>query len=226
MWTRETDIGGPAFAFQATLWTQVLKAGDPAHPDAREALERLIGLYWKPVYFFLRRKGHSVEDSKDLTQAFFARLLERGTLGNADPARGKFRTYLLGALEYFLRDERDRRCAQKRQASFDFATAETHFRPEHTFERDWAFAVLERAFVRLKEERPEQASLAAALRGEAVPYAELAGAMGTTEANVKVLVHRARKRLREILVEELRSTVQDDAQVQAELGDLFRAFSL
>jgi RNA polymerase sigma-70 factor (ECF subfamily) len=223
---RETEMGGSDARFQPTLWSEVLKARDPSTPAAREALDRLIDLYWRPVYFFIRRKAYGVEDAKDLTQGFFTRLLESGTIGRADPARGRFRSYLLGALENFLRDELDRRHARKRERVLDFGVAETQFRPEHSFERDWALLVLERAYVKLRAEHPRDADLLGGLRGASVSYEELARRIGATEGSVKVMVHRARQRMRQLLLNELRATLEDPADGESELADLFRAFSL
>lgn len=200
---RETDLGGPRVNFEPTAWSLVRAAR-----GSRDALDELVRAYWKPAYFFVRRKGYDVEDAKDLTQEFFARLLEKRTLDVADPGRGKFRTFLLTCLENFLRDEHGRRNAKKRKPRFDFVEAETQFRPDQSFERDWATAVLERAFERLKAENP---AAAAAARGKSAD---------------KVAAHRARKRLREILLDELRATVETPADAECELADLFKAFSL
>ncbi|MBI2932904.1 MAG: sigma-70 family RNA polymerase sigma factor [Planctomycetes bacterium] len=222
----ETEMGGPRGAFQPTLWTQVLLARDRDAPEGRDALERLVGLYWRPVYFHVRRLGKDVETAKDLTQEFFARVMERGTLADADPTKGRFRTFLLTVLDRFLCDEHRRERAKRRRPDFDFTSAEAHFRLDQTFERDWAMAVLERGFVRLAARSPHASVLARALRKEAVPYAQLARELETTESNVKVMVHRARRELREILLEELRATVDRPGEEAAELAELFGAFSV
>ncbi|MBI2931542.1 MAG: sigma-70 family RNA polymerase sigma factor [Planctomycetes bacterium] len=158
----ETAIGGAQRGFCPTSWTDVLRAGDPQAPGAAAALERLIGLYWRPVYFFVRRKGRSVEDAKDLTQEFFCRLLERNALARADRGRGKFRTFLLASMEHFLCDDYDRGRVRAQARPFDFAAAEAQFRSDHSFERDWALALLERAFARLESENPRLAEMARA----------------------------------------------------------------
>ena len=186
----------------------------------------LIEIYWKPVYFHIRRKGHDVEDAKDLTQQFFASFMERDALSAVDPAKGKFRTFILASLGHFLCDEYDRRKARKRQPTFDYAAAETQFYDDNTFERDWAMAVLERAFLRLKELAPRQARIVEAQRAGRTRYRDLALELGTAEANVKVLAHRGRIKLREILLDELRMTVSRPGQEREELKALFRAFSL
>lgn len=221
----ETFIGGSRIGFAPTLWTDILVAKDPDHPKSRLAMETLITLYWKPVYFFLRRKGRGVEQAKDLTQEFFARLLERDGLKGVDRTRGKFRSYLLGALSHFLSDEHDRRAARKRTPILDFAKAEPQFHPARSFDVDWALTVLERALARLEQEDPRKARLARAARGERTPYAELATEWGTTLGAVKTLAHEARRRLRELLLQDLRATVARADEAEEELADLFRAFS-
>jgi RNA polymerase sigma-70 factor (ECF subfamily) len=104
----DTAIGGAKRSFQSTLWTVVLAAKDPSSPDRREALQQLIETYWKPVYLFIRRRGNDREASKDLAQGFFTALLERQFLQYVQRDRGKFRTFLLTALEHFMADEHDR----------------------------------------------------------------------------------------------------------------------
>lgn len=222
----ETEIGGQRRAFQRTAWTQILRARDGSTTTVKDVLDHLIELYWKPVYFHIRRKGHDVEDAKDLTQQYFALFMERGALLTVDPSKGKFRTFLLASLEHFLCDEYDRRKAKKRQPNLDFANAEPQFYEDNTFERDWAMVVLDRAFIRLKEQAPREAQVVEAQRAGKTRYRELAMELGTTEANVKVLVHRGRSKLRAILVEELKETVSRPGEEEEELAALFRAFSL
>lgn len=219
----ETKLGGEGKGFAPTLWSRVLAAR-----RSKEALDALVRAYWKPVYFFVRRRGFGIEDAKDLTQGFFASLLERRSLLGVDPSRGRFRSFLLGALEHFLADERDRRGARKRGAPIpreDLDRVESQYRPEHSFDRDWALHVLEQAFVRFEREEPGSADLVRVLRGEKIPYADLARRLATTEGNVKVRVHRARKRLRGILLDVLRETVARPEDAERELRDLFDALS-
>jgi RNA polymerase sigma factor (sigma-70 family) len=222
----ETRIGGARRSFRTTAWTDILQARDGSTTAVKEALDHLIGLYWKPVYFHVRRQGHGVEDAKDLTQQFFLLFVKRKALQTVDPAKGKFRTFLLAALNHFLCDEYDRRTAKKRRPDFDFAEADKQFHEDNTFERDWAITVLERAFLRLKELAPREARVVEAQRSEKTPYRDLAEELGTTEANVKVLAHRGRKKLRALILEELRGTVSQPGQEEEELAALFRAFSL
>jgi RNA polymerase sigma factor (sigma-70 family) len=222
----ETDIGGQQRVFQQTGWTQILQARDGSTTTAKNAMGHLIDLYWKPVYFHIRRKGHDVEDAKDLAQQYFLLFMERGALLSVDPAKGKFRTFILATLDHFLCDEYDRRKAKKRQPNLDFSTAEPQFHEDNNFERDWATVVLDRAFVRLQQLAPREAKVVEAQRTGKTSYQALADDMGTTEANVKVMAHRGRSKLRSLILEELKETVSQPGEEQEELAALFRAFSL
>src|SRR5262245_53975560 len=118
--------------FATTQWSLVLAAGQPGSPGAEEALARLCALYWYPVFAFVRRRGHSADDAQDLTQGFFTRLIEKGVIGDADKSRGRFRSFVLGACQFFLANERDRAFALKRGAgrvplSIDVAAAEGRY---------------------------------------------------------------------------------------------------
>ncbi len=227
----DTSIGGGQRAFVPTLWTVVLKAKE----GGRAALEELIRSYWKPVYFFVRRKEPDVEKAKDLTQAFFCEFLERDFLSGVERERGKFRTFLLTTLTHFLANERERERAQKRgggkpPVSLDFAEAETELgtlpevAPEALFERQWALAVLERAIRGVRAE-PNFEVLSAHLSGGPAPsYQETATRLGITVAAVKDVLYRLRGRLRERVREEIRSYVDGESQVEEEILALFRAF--
>ena len=222
----ETEIGGGQRDFVPTAWTEVLAARDADTTEARAAWDQLVGIYWKPVYFHVRRRGHSVEDAKDLTQGFFAFLIEREALRTVDPAKGRFRSFVRACLDNFLRDDFDRRKAAKRQVKFEFHEATADSGTGQDFERDWALAVLERAFVALREQAPREARVVEAQRAEQKSLAELAQEMGTTEGNAKVLAHRGRKLLKELVLRELRATVSKPGDERDELADLFKAFSL
>src|SRR5688500_2292727 len=118
--------------FETTQWSLVLAAGQGGSATAEQALSKLCALYWYPVFAFVRRKGHSPEDAQDLTQGFFARLIEKGDLGDADRTRGRFRSFLLTACQHYLANEHDRARTQKRgggqtAVSIDFATAERRY---------------------------------------------------------------------------------------------------
>src|SRR4051794_28515308 len=188
--------------FCETRWSVVVAAGRQASPDAREALATLCQVYWYPLYAYVRRHGHAATDAQDLTQEFFARLLEKNSVGAADPAKGKFRSFLLASLKHFLANEWRRADAQKRGGgqvplSLDFQGGETRFtlEPAHEltaeklFERRWALTLLEQTLATLREEfarsgkLPLFEHLKAYLGGDAgtVPYRDLAAALGMTE---------------------------------------------
>ena len=159
----ENKSGGEHFT--RTRWSLVLQAGTASSPDSAEALERLCRAYWPPIYGFLRRRGQSPHDAQDTTQGFFAALLQRNDFAQADQAKGRFRTYLLGALNHFLADQRDKAGAQKRGGgvvpiSLDETDAEggylaepaTEATPERAFDQRWATTLLEQAFGLLRDE--------------------------------------------------------------------------
>jgi RNA polymerase sigma factor (sigma-70 family) len=228
--------------FATTHWTVVLTAGRSETTNATAALEKLCQTYWYPLYGYVRRCGHSPEDAQDLTQAFFARLLEGQWIGRADREKGKFRSFLLSALKYFLADEWDRARAKKRGGGISplplqFDTAETryghepadHTTPEQLYERRWALALLEEVLRRLAQEYTRDgkmnyfAELNPCLVGDraALPYAELAVKLGLSESAVKSIAHRMRLRYRELLREEIANTVDNPAEVDEELQHLF-----
>jgi len=223
---RETEIGGSGGSFQPTAWTQIASARDGETAEARLAWDQLIGVYWKPVYFQVRRGGFGVEDAKDLTQEFFASLVERDALQSVDRARGSFRSFVRACLEHFLSNERDRRGAAKRRGDFDVREAETQFARERDFDHDWAVTVLGRAVAELKRRAPREARAVEARQSGGLDMAQLAGELGTTAANARVLAHRGRRQLKELVLRELRTTVLSPGEERRELADLFKAFSL
>lgn len=229
-------------AFVTTHWSVVVTAGRTDTTRARDALAKLCQTYWFPLYLYVRRRGHSPEDAQDLTQEFFARLLERNWVASADQEKGRFRTFLLTAMNRFLADEWDKARAQKRGGGvpavpLQFDTAETRYgvepadntTPEKSFERRWALTLLEAVLKRLQAEYESQgkADLFAALNpclvGERTtqPYAALATSLGTSEAAVKSAVHRLRQRYRQLLRDEIAHTVDGLAEVDEELRHLF-----
>jgi RNA polymerase sigma-70 factor (ECF subfamily) len=238
-------MGQPIFA--TTRWSMVLSAGrEEESTQCRAALEKLCRTYWYPLYAYVRRRGHSPADSQDFTQEFFARLLETQSLANADPNRGRFRSFLLCAMNRFLIDEWEKGRAQKRGGgsfhfSLDVAMAEQRFdlepadpaAPEKLFDRQWAVSLLEAVLIRLEEEYQghEKKDLFEALKGTLTgssldqPYAELAKALGMSENLVKVSIHRLRKRYRELLQEEIAHTVDSPEEVREEMRYLFQVLS-
>jgi RNA polymerase sigma-70 factor (ECF subfamily) len=234
--------GGGRFA--TTRWSVVLAAGGVDPPRAREAMSALCGQYWFPIYAFARSRGLPPERAEDLTQGFFAHLLEKEALQRVDPERGRFRSFLLASFKNFLSDERTRDAAQKRgggltPVSLDAGAAEHRYAlepahertPERLFERQWALTLIERALSRLRDRytrtgRQDQFDeLRVFLSGEKrpVPYSEVARRLGLTELAVKVAVHRLRKRFRDALRDEIAQTVTSDREIDAELRSLYSA---
>jgi len=219
-----TSMTLPSHGFHTTRWSVVRAAGAAPPTERRAALETLCKSYRPPVLAFVRRRCGDAA-AEDLVQAFFARLLEKDDLRQADPERGRFRAFLLAALQHFLANERERERARKRgggrapasldaqsNAGLEPHTSET---PEREFERAWARAVLARAHERLATEQHEAGKDAlfarlAPLLGqdeERVPHAEIAAACGTSENASRVALHRLRKRLGELVRDEVRETV-------------------
>jgi RNA polymerase sigma factor (sigma-70 family) len=229
-------------AFVTTHWSLVVTAGRNDTVRAPDALAKLCSTCWYPLYAYVRRRGHSFEDAQDLTQEFFARLLERNWLGRADQQKGRFRSFLLSAMNHFLADEWDKARAQKRGGGvtplpLQFDTAETRYThepadsvtPEQNFERRWALTLLDEVLRRLRSEYEQEsrAELFAALHpcliGDrtAQPYAELGEKLGVSEGTVKAAVHRLRQRYRQLLRDEIAQTVAEPGEVDEELHHLF-----
>ena len=212
----ETEIGGDQIRFQPTAWTVVREARD----GSGDALDTLMDTYWKPVYFFIRRRGNDIETSKDLAQGFFANLLERDFLRNVSAEKGRFRTFVLAALQHFLSNERDRAAAKKRGGGWNLQRAEVELAsadptPEEAFRRQWAAETLARAMMSLKAEAsPEDMAL-------------LAGAdrpdLSVTDR--KNRLHRLRLRLRELLREVIRPSVDSEGEVESEIREIHAAIS-
>jgi RNA polymerase sigma factor (sigma-70 family) len=235
-----------AASFAPTRWSLVLLAGRHDTERARAALGKLCATYWYPLYVYARRRGCGPPDAQDLTQAFFARLLERQSLAAADPARGRFRSFILTAMKNFLADEWEKSRSLRRGGgattlSLDWAAAEHHYHlepvdgdsPDKAFDRRWALALLDAALAAVEEEyrQDDAAELFAALRGTLVgeraaqPYAELGARLGLSESAIKVAVHRLRKRYRARLRAEIAQTVATVEEVDEELRHLFRSLA-
>jgi RNA polymerase sigma-70 factor (ECF subfamily) len=203
-------------------------------------------MYWYPLYAYVRRKGHQAAEAQDLTQAFFAELLEKKRFQLADQERGRFRSFLLGSLNNFIANQWRRANTQKRGGgkvllSFDVDAGEARYRhePSHEltaeriFERRWAMTLLEQTILRLSDEyaRSDKTDLFEALKGHlgqgtTTPYREVAERLGMSETAVKVAAHRMRKRCGQILREEISHTVGDPDAVDAELQQLFAAVEI
>jgi RNA polymerase sigma-70 factor (ECF subfamily) len=233
--------------FLSTPWSLIARARDPGAGNARAALAALCELYWYPLYAYVRRRVKSADAALDLTQGFFAHLLEKNALASADRTRGKFRTFLLACCDHYLGDERDRGLARKRGGgraplSLDLRAAEERYRcepadpqtPERLYDRRWALTLLENTFARLEREyaadgRAELYRLlqpALAGRADALAYADVGAALGMTESAVKKAAQRLRERYGQILRELVAATVERPDQVDEEVRDLFAALAL
>lgn len=228
--------------FKTTHWSVVLNAGQRDSPNGSAALARLCQTYWYPVYTFVRRLEHGPEDAQDLTQEFFFRLIEKDYLKALDRETGKFRSFLLVVLKRFLANEWDRANRQKRGGgrqivSLNAEDTELRYRnepvddrtPEKVFDQRWALAVLEQVMNRLQTEMIEagKAELFGGLKaflggeGDGASYSEVAVRLQMNEGALRVAVHRLRRRYREILREEIASTVASPDQIEDEIRHLF-----
>jgi DNA-directed RNA polymerase specialized sigma24 family protein len=236
----------PRFGFHTTSWTLIRAAsGDPT-ADSREALAALCQKYWHPIYAFIRSRGFNREQSQDLTQAFFALLIERNYLLDADPKRGRFRSFLLAALKHFLADEWDRAHALKRgggQApiSIDLEEAEEwhmlaaveQATPENLYERRWALSLLENVMSKLRAEFSDAGKAGEFDRlstflnrdSESVRYDPLAEEMGISSGALRMSVHRMRRRYRSLLRAEIAEIVSGPEEIDEELRFLLSVLS-
>jgi RNA polymerase sigma factor (sigma-70 family) len=224
----------------------VLAAAQGDSPTAAAALAKLCGSYWYPLYAHVRRRGNDSEAARDLTQGFFAQLLAKGSIASADSNRGRFRTFLLAALDNFLHHHHRDANALKRGGgtdviSWDAHSAEEryalepvdHLSPDHEFDRRWALATLETVRGRLRTELSVAGKrelfdlLRPHLFGDmaTVPYAEIAARLQMTTVAVKVTVHRLRRRYGELLREEVAQTLADPADAEPEIRHLIDALS-
>jgi RNA polymerase sigma factor (sigma-70 family) len=231
--------------FATTHWSVVLATADQGSPQSTQALEQLCRTYWYPLYAYVRRRGYSPEDAEHLTQEFFLRLLRKNCLAQVDPSKGKFRSFLLAALNHLLANEWDRTNAVKRGGRVTFLAldlesaeqrlAETSLErsPEQIFERCWALAFLQEVLGRLRVEVVQAGhaahfeELKVFLTGDKPPasYATLADKLGTNEAALRKEVQRLRHRYGELLREEIVRTVASPAEVEDELCHLFTVLS-
>ena len=233
-------VPGRAATFATTHWSVVLAAGQNDGDKAHEALEQLCAAYWYPLYVFARRQGHDATESEDLTQEFFASLLQRNDLAEVGPELGRFRSFLLASFKHLLANEYHRQRTEKRGGlailvSLDREELETRYRlepadavtPETLFERRWALTVLERALQRVREEYEisEKADLFEELKEflsnqKSVPHAAIAAKYGVSVGAVGVTIHRLRKRYAEVLREEISHTVSTPAEIEDEIRHL------
>lgn len=232
--------------FPTTQWGMVLRAGGAPDPDSRASLESLCGAYWYALYAYARSRYGDPEKARDLTQGFFAYLLERDLLGVADPERGTFRAFLKGSFDNFASNERRRERARKRGAGeptvpFDLEEAESRIRemqvdadsPDLAFERHWARTLLGRtlellgAEMRAEGDEERFRALSPFLTGNEgeMPYREVAARLRISEAAVKVAVHRLRRRFGALLRREILQTVPDEGAVDDELRHVLRVLA-
>lgn len=234
------------YDFATTRWSLIAEIGKPSSAESRDALASLCETYWYPLYAYIRRKGHQAAEAQDLTQAFFAELLEKDRFQLADQERGRFRSFLLASLNNFVANQWRHDNAQKRGGgnvtlSIDVEAGEARYRhePSHEltaeriFERRWAMTLLEQTMSRLGDEfaQSDKTDLFEALKGHlgqgtATPYREIADRVEMSETAVKVAAHRMRKRCGQILREEISHTLNDPTAVDAELQQLFAAVEL
>ena len=243
----ETDMGGTDRAVPATLWTVVLKAKDQSSADRLSALGQLIQGYWKPAYLFIRRRGNDVEASKDIVQGFFTALMERNYLQYVDRGKGRFRTFLLTALQHYMADEFDRAKAQKRgggrsAVSIDVAQAELDLpdgavsgtTPEKVYHREWAMEVMGDAMQAVRADFDRASRLAefetlklylTQARPECATYSGAAAALGLSEDEIRTRVRSLRARYREAILQVIRSYTDGEEEAREELRDLLSAFA-
>lgn len=234
-----------AAQFATTHWSAVLAAGDRASSAGAVALEALCRIYWYPLYAFARRYGRSPEDAKDLTQGFFALLIERKLARRADPKAGRFRTFLLHAFTDYLHDCRRREHAAKRGGQYllvpldtraleEYLATDLHDSPELTFDRKWALAIVGEA-TRLLEAEYDQlgkgrlfVALSSYLQGDEVSsgYVEVGRGLGLSPGAVKVAVYRLRQRYRELLRAVIAQTVNDPREIDDEVRHLVRVLTV
>lgn len=227
--------------FTDTRWSVVLTAGEADSPAAMLALETLCETYWFPIYVYVRRQGYRAHDAQDLTQEFFRRIINRNPFARVNPDKGKFRSYLLGAMNHFLADEKDKRRAQKRGAGqifFSLEDAEDKYSnvpscdvtPEQAFDRRWGAVLLEQSLKRLRKQMKAEGKeqlfliLKPYITGEPAPaeYQRVARELSLKDqSRVNILVMRLRRRLGELVRAELAQTVASKAALDEELRHLF-----
>ena len=234
----------PPASFATTHWSLVLAAGQRALPEGEKALASLCQAYWPAVYVFVRRQVADLHDAQDLTQAFFTQLLEKNLVAVAQPERGRFRSFLLAAVQNFLHNERDKQRALKRgggkpvlaldflqgDSRYSFEPADT-LTPERLYERQWALALLAQVMVRLREEyaKAEKEAIFDLLKGflsgagADTSLADIARQLGISANAAKVAAHRLRKRYRDLLRAEVAHTLADPQEIDQEIRALFAA---
>jgi RNA polymerase sigma factor (sigma-70 family) len=233
----ETNLAGGEW-FTTTHWSVVLAAGQTVSPKGEAAMEQLCRTYWYPLYAYVRRQGNPPEDAQDLTQGFFERVMERNCFGQVDRAKGRFRAFLLATLKHFLSDQRDHERAAKRGGgnlplSLDAEKGEERYQlepldpmsPDKLYERRWAYAVLEQARARLRDEfaAAGKSDLYEQLKGfetgenKGLTYAEVGNRLDLSESAIKSAVLRLRQRYGELVRKEIAQTVATVSEIDEEI---------
>lgn len=232
----------PAHWFGTTQWTDLMTARQGGSPEAKAALERLCQTYWYPLYAYVRRSGYSAQDAEDLTQAFFLQIIEKNYLGSVDRRKGKFRSFLLAALNHFLANERDWQQAAKRgggkvliSLDDDQSKEDRYLRepasdltPEKIYESQWAATVLEQGRARLREEYSaegkgpifDRLEIYLAQQPDSGDYEAVATELGMKSGTVAVTVHRLRQRYGEQIRAEIARTVARPEEIEDEMRHL------
>ena len=242
-----SPVGQGARVFATTLWTVVLRAGGPTSDGSAHALEQLCRTYWYPLYSFARRSGVPAHDAEDLTQSFFAYLLEKDAIARANRERGRFRNFLLAAFKNFQANERAHHAAAKRGGgkavlSLDELQAEDRYRheprsdlsPERLYDQKWAASLLDQVMraLRLEYQTLGKGPLFDSLRSviwggrQETGYEALARTAGISEGAFKVAVHRLRARFKECLRQEVAQTVATPGEVDDELRHLLSSLGV
>jgi len=234
--------GRRAMSFPTTCWSLVLHAGQRSNPEACAALGMLCQAYWYPIYVFIRHKGHAPEDARDLTQAYFTRMLEKGVIAAADPCKGRFRAFLRADCQHFLIDHHRRervRARVRTPVSIDGNESERRYRfeptdemtPDRLFDRTWAMTLLDRVLNLLARDYAgkglgdtfECLKVVLTQGKGSIPAADLAARLGMKENAVHVAVHRLKKRYRALLETEIAATLDDPSDLDDEIRSLFDA---
>src|SRR5688572_13058246 len=223
----DTKILGPNHEFDTTSWSLIRAVGDV------NAFDTFVRIYWKPLYFFVRQHGHDNESAKDIVQEFMTTVLERGTLSKADPARGRFRTFLLASLTNFMKDQAKAASRQKRGGdqtilSLDFASGEREYtmevasgeNPEMVLHRAWARSLWKQAISELKAEPAHLEAFHLYLAD--ADYDTIAAKTGLTPAAAKMAVHRLKGQLRDTVQHYMVQTVSDESELKAEMAEFLQ----
>ena len=232
--------------FPSTHWSILLEENESEDSATQRLLTRICDRYWYPLYAYLRKRGHSSHDAQDLAQGFLCKMIENDGLALASPERGRFRSYLLGALRHYENDRRKHDYAEKRgggkvPVSIDEELAEERYKnepaenltPEKLFDREWALSLLQEVIDQLKAEYHQQGKADAfaalndylSVKPEKSTYPRIAESLNVSTGNVRVMVNRMRNRYKAILTETIAQTVDSEDDVTKELRYLFSTFS-